>query len=101
MPQAFVKPNDFIPERWTSKPELVLDARAYAQFSVGPNQCIGKSISHQEIGIVTAKLLSVFDVNVSNKPEQDLEALWRGMKDQVTMQPGDLWCVFQDRKVEL
>jgi hypothetical protein len=35
VPEAFVQPNDFIPERWTTKPELCLDARAYAPFGVG------------------------------------------------------------------
>jgi hypothetical protein len=28
--EIFVQPNDFITERWTTKLELLLDARAYA-----------------------------------------------------------------------
>jgi cytochrome P450 len=31
----FVKPDDFIPERWTSQPELVLNKEAFLPFSVG------------------------------------------------------------------
>ncbi|KAJ4340196.1 hypothetical protein N0V95_007577 [Ascochyta clinopodiicola] len=96
---AFVEPNEFIPERWTTKPELVLDARAYAPFSVGPHQCIGKAISHLELRVVTAKLLLAFDASVSSEPGQDLSAFWKGMKDQVTMMPGELWCVFVDRNI--
>lgn len=35
VPEAFQCPNEFIPERWTTRPELVIDSRAYAPFSVG------------------------------------------------------------------
>ena len=31
----FVRPNEFIPERWTTQPELVLNAGAYMPFNVG------------------------------------------------------------------
>lgn len=33
--RAFIEPNTFIPERWTSKPELIKDASAFAPFSMG------------------------------------------------------------------
>jgi tryprostatin B 6-hydroxylase len=35
VPAAFDDPEEFIPERWTSQPELIHDSRAYAPFSVG------------------------------------------------------------------
>lgn len=31
----FAQPDDFIPERWTTRPELVLDRRVYAPFNTG------------------------------------------------------------------
>lgn len=31
----FELPNEFIPERWTSKPELVKNASVYSPFSIG------------------------------------------------------------------
>ena len=31
----FVRPDEFIPERWTTKPELVIDKRAFIPFSAG------------------------------------------------------------------
>ncbi|KAK7429582.1 hypothetical protein QQZ08_003962 [Neonectria magnoliae] len=34
----FVRPQDWIPERWTTQPELVLDKRAYHPFSVGESR---------------------------------------------------------------
>ncbi|KAJ4049002.1 hypothetical protein NW753_008000 [Fusarium oxysporum] len=33
--RCFVRPNNFIPERWTTQPELVRDASAFAPFSIG------------------------------------------------------------------
>ena len=32
---AFQDPTSFIPERWTSRPEMILDKRAFAPFGVG------------------------------------------------------------------
>jgi cytochrome P450 len=31
----FVRPDEFIPERWTTRPELVIDKRAYIPFNAG------------------------------------------------------------------
>ncbi|RBA18140.1 hypothetical protein FPRO05_11156 [Fusarium proliferatum] len=33
--RCFEKPNEFIPERWTTRPELIKDASVYAPFSTG------------------------------------------------------------------
>lgn len=34
-PRAFVQPNDFIPERWTTRPELILDKSVFIPFNTG------------------------------------------------------------------
>lgn len=34
---AYERADEFIPERWTSKPEMIRDRRAYAPFSQGKN----------------------------------------------------------------
>lgn len=31
----FVRPSEYIPERWTTSPELVKDKTVYAPFSIG------------------------------------------------------------------
>lgn len=38
-PRAFVKPNAFIPERWTTEPELILKKDAWFPFSMGRFSC--------------------------------------------------------------
>lgn len=35
---CFVRPYDFIPERWYSQPELILDRGGFAPFSLGKPQ---------------------------------------------------------------
>ncbi|KAF7547929.1 hypothetical protein G7Z17_g7386 [Cylindrodendrum hubeiense] len=50
----FVRPGDWIPERWTSQPELVLDKRAYHPFSYGPFNCVGQRLAMMTIRLVIA-----------------------------------------------
>jgi cytochrome P450 len=33
--RCFVRPDEFIPERWTSQPELVKDASVFSPFHMG------------------------------------------------------------------
>ncbi|KAF2199990.1 cytochrome P450 monooxygenase-like protein [Delitschia confertaspora ATCC 74209] len=93
---AFKYPDDFIPERWYSRPDLVMDKRAFGPFGVGARQCIGKSISLLETRLVLAILLKRFRVRFD--PSYDPTTLLRDLQDEVTAQPGELWCIFEPRK---
>ncbi|KAI2627965.1 cytochrome P450 monooxygenase-like protein [Hypomontagnella submonticulosa] len=96
---AFAYPNEFIPERWYSRPELVHDKRAFAPFSFGSRQCVGKVLAYAELRLVIAALLRDFTVQFA--PGYDPEMMWRDMKDQVTAQPGHVFCVFTPREKPL
>ena len=61
----------------------------------GPRQCVGKSISLLEMRLAVTILLKRFEIAFSN--EHDPNEFWKNMKDQVTFQPGDLWCTFTPR----
>ncbi|KAF2759925.1 cytochrome P450 [Pseudovirgaria hyperparasitica] len=95
MENAFVHPDEFIPERWYSRPDLVKDKRAFGPFSFGSRQCVGKVLAYAELRLVTANVLRNF--NVSFSPGYDEETMWRDMKDQVTAQPGQVLCTFERR----
>ncbi|KAF2841053.1 cytochrome P450 monooxygenase-like protein [Patellaria atrata CBS 101060] len=95
MPEAFEHPNEFIPERWYSQPELCHDKRAYAPFNTGNRMCVGKTLAWVELRYVAAILLKRFKIRFSE--QYDSEAPMRDMKDQVTAQPGPTWCVFEPR----
>ncbi|KAI0836656.1 cytochrome P450 [Hypoxylon sp. FL0890] len=47
----FVRPNEFIPERWTSQSHLVLNPDAFIPFSVGVYGCLGKPFAMMEMRI--------------------------------------------------
>ncbi|PSN65038.1 cytochrome P450 monooxygenase-like protein [Corynespora cassiicola Philippines] len=94
---AFEHANDFIPERWYSHPELVHDKRAFAPFSIGGRQCVGKILALVELRLTTAILLQHFDIKFA--PGYDPDTMWRGMKDQVTAQPGRVLCTFKPREL--
>ncbi|KAI0148362.1 cytochrome P450 monooxygenase-like protein [Xylariaceae sp. FL1272] len=96
MESSFVQPNDFIPERWYSRPELIVDKRGYAPFSYGARYCLGKSMAYVELRLTTAIILSKYDVEFA--PGYDPETMWRDMKDQVTCQPGEVLCLFKPRQ---
>ncbi|KAI5919296.1 cytochrome P450 [Camillea tinctor] len=96
MESSFAEPDEFIPERWYSRPELIRDKRAYAPFSYGARYCLGKNMAYVELRLVTAILLKNY--NVSFAPGYNPDTMWRDMKDQVTCQPGKVYCVFTPRK---
>ncbi|KAI4858741.1 cytochrome P450 monooxygenase-like protein [Hypoxylon rubiginosum] len=99
MASAFESPDDFIPERWYSRPELVHDKRAFGPFSFGSRQCVGKVLAYAELRLVIAVLIKHFTVQFA--PGYDPETMWRDMKDQVTAQPGQVLCIFRPRSARL
>ncbi|KJZ71063.1 hypothetical protein HIM_09535 [Hirsutella minnesotensis 3608] len=83
-PQA----NEFIPERWYSKPEMVTDKSIFVPFSIGPYNCIGKSLALQNIRNTIAELVTRFDF--SPGPNNDMDLYKKGARDAFTLQPARL-----------
>ncbi|KAF2034994.1 cytochrome P450 [Setomelanomma holmii] len=81
-PRNFVEPNDFIPERWLDRSELVLRKEAFIPFSTGPYSCAGKGLAMMELRSVVGRVVSEFDVvlPVGFEPE----AFWEGIRDHFT-----------------
>lgn len=53
----FVSPEEYIPERWTSKPDLVKNASVFSPFSIGRT----KSLLHENPLICSTPLVSFVD----------------------------------------
>jgi tryprostatin B 6-hydroxylase len=51
--RAFVKPDEFIPERWSSQPELILRKDAFVPFSYGTYNCTGRPLAMMQLRMVT------------------------------------------------
>jgi cytochrome P450 len=87
-PKCYVYPNEFIPERWSTKPELVMRKDAYAPFLIGPYSCIGKQLALMEIRSVMAEMLMNFDVSFA--PGEDGRNLLENTKDIFTLELASL-----------
>ncbi|KAJ4294979.1 hypothetical protein N0V90_006987 [Kalmusia sp. IMI 367209] len=94
--RLYKQPDEFIPERWYSRPELVLDRKSFNPFNIGRYSCIGKNLALAEIRFVTALLLSKYHVSLA--PGEDGTRVWKDMKDQFTAVPGKLELVFTPMK---
>ncbi|PYH42553.1 cytochrome P450 [Aspergillus saccharolyticus JOP 1030-1] len=95
---AYARPEEFIPERWYSQPELVRNRRAFAPFGVGKCQtsCVGKNLALTQIRLVVAALVTRYRIGfAAGSPNgEEVEAQ---MKDQLTAQPGPCWLEFTPR----
>ena len=94
-PRCFARPEEFIPERWTSEPELVLDASVYAPFSIGRSSCAGKQLALMELRRTIALIVYRYDFGLA--PEQRIDTFERDLEDHFTMSPPEFKLVFKPR----
>lgn len=88
--------EQFIPERFSSRPELIKNKDAFAPFSIGPYACIGKNLAYMEIRLLTALLITRFDVRLA--PGEDGTALLNHSVDHFTIGLKPINLVFTQRK---
>ncbi|MCJ1375714.1 hypothetical protein MMC20_006951 [Loxospora ochrophaea] len=93
---CFESAEDFIPERWTSKPQMVKDKTAFAPFSLGLYSCIGKNLALMEVRAVITCIISKFDIDFA--PGESSSAVLEDMHDTFTAAPGPLNLVFRIRE---
>ncbi|KAG5659484.1 hypothetical protein KAF25_002043 [Fusarium avenaceum] len=75
-PLNFTRPQEFIPERFIDLDAFPDDKREVLQpFSVGPRNCIGKSLAYAEGRLILGRALWHFDMRLSDNSE-------RWMRDQ-------------------
>ncbi|KAL8822793.1 MAG: hypothetical protein Q9191_006478 [Dirinaria sp. TL-2023a] len=81
----YINPDDFIPERWSSQPDLVKSQNAFAPFSLdtGPFGCIGRNLALMEMRAVIAMLVSRFDIRLAEG--EDGSGLLEGSVDCFTL----------------
>ncbi|KAI1171366.1 cytochrome P450 [Nemania sp. FL0916] len=90
---AFELPDKFIPERWTTKPYLVKDARAFNAFGLGQHICPGKQLGLAEVRLVATKLLTQFQFEFPSK-QINTSRIVETLQDSFVLTPGDLELVF-------
>ncbi|KAH8811348.1 cytochrome P450 monooxygenase-like protein [Xylogone sp. PMI_703] len=85
-------PDEFIPERWSSKPELVKNKTGFAPFSLGSFSCVGKHLALMELRIVVALLVINFDIDFAAC--ETGRQLLEDSHDLFTISPGELNLIF-------
>jgi hypothetical protein len=96
--EFFVRPNEFIPERWTSRRELVLDKRAFHPFNVGPYNCVGRHIALRLIRLLLANTLWHYEFKFA--PGEHGVDIHEKAVNQLILKAGPLYCVFEKRDAE-
>ncbi|PWY90620.1 cytochrome P450 [Aspergillus sclerotioniger CBS 115572] len=91
----FVRPLDWIPERFTSQPDLIRDKQAFMPWSAGKYACIGKNLSLMEIRVAAALILTTFDYEFA--PGEDGQRIFSEAADYFTTTPGPFYLVMKNR----
>ncbi|KAG6226290.1 hypothetical protein E4U26_002480 [Claviceps purpurea] len=91
----FAFPNSFIPERWTTRPELIKDSSIYVPFGSGKYACVGKALGLMEVRLVTSTILRRFDVDLAHEKAE--AAFLSGLRDCFTISASNLSVVFTAR----
>ncbi|KAE8165150.1 cytochrome P450 monooxygenase [Aspergillus tamarii] len=93
--RVFPQPTEFIPERWTTRPELVKDPSAFFPFGGGAYVCAGKQLALMEIRRVAAEVVTRYNITLA--PDHSDDAFLDGAVDAFTIVPGPLKLTFQKR----
>ncbi|CAK7231404.1 hypothetical protein SBRCBS47491_007919 [Sporothrix bragantina] len=93
----FAEPDDFIPERWTSRKKLAIEPSVFAPFSTGRYSCVGKQLGLMELRTVTSELLRRYNFELA--PGQDAHHFVKGKVDAFTLACAPLHVVFTPREL--
>ncbi|KAK5991698.1 Cytochrome P450 monooxygenase orf5 [Cladobotryum mycophilum] len=92
----FREANEFIPERWTTRPDLIIDKRAYHPFLLGPFNCVGRRLALIVMRFALAYTVLNYDFEFA--PGEDGTALHLQAANQLILKAGPLKCVFHKRE---
>ncbi|RYC59712.1 hypothetical protein CHU98_g6501 [Xylaria longipes] len=80
--EAYSSPNEFIPERWYSQPELIRDNSCFAPFSTGSYGCIGRPLALLNIRATVSRIIADYDIR--STPVESLLAYDEGLTEHFT-----------------
>ena len=90
-----MNPAEFIPERWTSQPELILQRDAWIPFHIGTHGCVGKQLALMVLRLSIANLVRRFDIAFG--PDENGERLLKDSKDHFNWSLAPLNLQFTER----
>ncbi|KAI0588159.1 CypX Cytochrome P450 [Pyrenophora tritici-repentis] len=97
-PRAFVYPNDFIPERWSTQPKLILRKDAFIPFGYGAYSCAGKPLAMLQLRMVVAMVFKRFTVSFAPGKEAACCDFIENQADCFTLHLQPLPLVLEERR---
>lgn len=96
-PRAFVEPDAFIPERWHSRPELILRKDAFVPFGYGTYNCAGKPLAMLQLRMVIAMVIKRFEISFAPGREAECQHFIEDQADCFTLHLEPLPLVLKER----
>ncbi|KAI1318351.1 cytochrome P450 [Xylariaceae sp. FL0255] len=93
---CFARGSEFIPERWTTSPELIHNIAAFSPFGSGHHSCLGRSLALDTMRMVVALIVKKYDFQFA--PGEDGSEVLANLRDQFTANPGNLALCFKLRE---
>ncbi|KAI0896941.1 cytochrome P450 [Annulohypoxylon nitens] len=87
--------NEFIPERWTTRREMVRNVAAYNPWGTAHHSCIARAMAIDVLRITTARLIMKYRFRLA--PGETGRRVLDDMKDQLAPNPGNLTLLFELR----
>ncbi|KAJ4988541.1 cytochrome p450 [Stagonosporopsis vannaccii] len=95
--RSFVRPNDFVPERWTSQPSLILRKDTFIPFSYGTYNCAGKPLAMMQLRMVIAMVVKKFEMSFAPGKEEECERYIHNQADCFTLHLRPLPLMLKER----
>ncbi|KAL5339970.1 cytochrome P450 [Aspergillus crustosus] len=92
---CYEDPNTFVPERWTTRPEMVRNRAAFTPFGTGSKSCIGRALAMNDLMLVTAHI--VYNYTMEFPDGETGESVIDDWSDNFTSTLGRLRLVFKVR----
>ncbi|KAK3367744.1 putative cytochrome P450 [Podospora didyma] len=96
-PANYVAPNEFIPERWYSQPDLIRNKDAFLTWNIGTNGCIGRALAVMEMRDLITHWIQNFE-SVRFAPGEDGTSILTETKDHFTLGVTPLHLIFDAKK---
>ncbi|KAJ5660213.1 hypothetical protein N7507_006664, partial [Penicillium longicatenatum] len=92
---SYVKPNEFIPERWTTRPEMVLNRNGFVPFGTASRSCLGRGLAMNDMMMISAHVIQNYRMRFP--PSENGDSVLENWKDQFTSCLGRFQLRFERR----
>jgi cytochrome P450 len=96
-PRSFVRPDEFVPERWTSQPDLIVRRDAFVPFSYGAYSCAGKPLAMMQLRMVVAMIIRKFELSFAPDQQKVYERYIQDQADCFTLHLHPLPLILKER----